>query len=64
MRALEDEGRTFLSGRFGDESGFTQAEDMTIFGPFGGPHRHADPLIRFRPGDESFSLARDAQASN
>jgi hypothetical protein len=34
MRALEDEGRTFLSGRFGDESGFTQAEDMTIFGPF------------------------------
>jgi len=22
-------------------------------------HRHADPLIRFRPGDETFALARE-----
>jgi hypothetical protein len=27
-------------------------------------HRHADPLIRFRPGEETFSLARDAQSSD
>jgi hypothetical protein len=136
MRALEGEAETFLTGR-GVGTGFTQAEDMTIFGPFGGPapnmpiaeltagqnaiskqffesghatfdvvnrivsddlvvlvmiernsvrlrdatefqpwilrttqvfrldeegrwwrlHRHADPLIRFRPGDETFALA-------
>jgi hypothetical protein len=37
MRALEAEAEAFLSGRFGVETGFTQAEDMTIFGPFGGP---------------------------
>jgi hypothetical protein len=139
MRAVDDEAGNFLAGRFGEDPGFTQAEDMTIFGPFGGPaprmsaadllalqqaaskqfefgettfevvnrivngdlvvlvmveqntvrlagaiefqawvlrttqvfrldrdgqwwrlHRHADPLIRFRPGDETFSLARDA----
>jgi len=138
MRAIDREADTFLTGRFGEETGFTQAEDMTIFGPFGGPapkmsaselmalqqaaskqfefgettfevankivnddlvilvmverntvrlagasdfqswvlrttqvfrldadghwwrlHRHADPLIRFRPGDETFSLARE-----
>jgi hypothetical protein len=141
MRAVEDEAETFLTGR-GVGTGFTQAEDMTIFGPFGGPapdlpgselvagqnavskqffesgqstldvvnrivaddlvvlvmiernsvrlrgtaesqpwvlrstqvfqldeggqwwrlHRHADPLIRFRPGDETFALAREASA--
>jgi hypothetical protein len=138
MRAVEGEAETFLSGR-GVGTGFTQAEDMTIFGPFGGPapkvavseltagqhaaskqffdfgqstfdvvnriavdnvvvlvmiernrvrlrgatelqpwvlrttqvfrldddghwwrlHRHADPLIRFRPGEETFALARE-----
>jgi hypothetical protein len=138
MRAVEGEAETFLTGRFGVDTGFTQAEDMTIFGPFGGPapnmpaseltarqkaastqfasgqttfevvnrivsddlvvlvmierssvrlagatdlqpwvlrttqafrldedghwwrlHRHADPLIRFRQGDETFALARE-----
>jgi hypothetical protein len=139
MRAVEGEAKTFLTGR-GVGTGFTQAEDMTIFGPFGGPapdmpiseltagqaafskqffesgqstfevvnrivaddlvvlvmiernnvrlrgatefqpwmlrttqvfrldddghwwrlHRHADPLIRFRPGDETFALARES----
>ena len=138
MRAVEGEAETFLTGR-GIGTGFTQADDMTIFGPFGGPvpnipaseliagqkavskqffesgqatfeivnrivaddlvvlvmvernsvrlrgaaepqpwvlrttqvfrldegghwwrlHRHADPLIRFRPGDETFALARE-----
>jgi hypothetical protein len=137
MRALEAEAEAFLSGRFGVETGFTQAEAMTIFGPFGGPssrmpmsellplqkvassqfesgtttfevvkritsgdlavlvliersevriagsstvqpwvlrttqvfrldgeegwlrlHRHADPLIRYRPSEETFALAR------
>jgi hypothetical protein len=138
MRAVEGEAETFLTGR-GVGTGFTQAQDMTIFGPFGGPapnmsaseltagqnavskaffesgqstfdvvnrivaddlvvlvmierntvrlrgaaefqpwvlrttqvfrldedghwwrlHRHADPLIRFRPGDETFALARE-----
>ena len=138
MRAVEGEAETFLTGR-GVGTGFTQAEGMTIFGPFGGPppdvpvseltagqaavskqffesgestfdvvnrivaddlvvlvliernsvrlrgatdvqpwvlrttqvfrldnnghwwrlHRHADPLIRFRPGDETFALARE-----
>jgi hypothetical protein len=138
MRAVESEAEAFLTGRFGVDTGFTQAEDMTIFGPFGGPapnmsaselltgqkavskqfesgqttfeivnrivsddlvvlvmiernnvrltgatefqpwvlrttqafrfdedghwwrlHRHADPLIGFRPGDETFALARE-----
>jgi len=36
MRAVEGEAETFLTGR-GIGTGFTQAEDMTIFGPFGGP---------------------------
>jgi len=141
MRAVEGEAHAFLTGRFGTDTGFTQADDMTIFGPFGGPapnmppselmalqqaaskqfefgettfetvnrivsddlvvlvmiernrarlagatefqpwvlrttqafrldehghwwrlHRHADPLIRFRPGDETFALARDPDA--
>jgi len=141
MRAVEGEAETFLSGRFGVDTGFTQAEDMTIFGPFGGPspnmaasdlmvlqqasskqfefgestfevvsrimsddlvvlvmvernavrlagasefqswvlrttqvfrldangrwwrlHRHADPLIRHRPGEETFVLAREPSA--
>ncbi len=141
MRAVEGEAETFLTGR-GVGTGFTQADDMTIFGPFGGPaptvpgseltagqnavskqffesghstfeivnrivaddlvvlvmiernsvrlrgatesqpwilrttqvfrldddgqwwrlHRHADPLIRFRPGDETFALAREPSA--
>ena len=136
---MEREAETFLTGKGVVGSGFTQAENMTIFGPFGGPtpamsiseltagqnalseqlfesgqsnfevvntitaddvvvlvmieqnsvrlrganefqpwvlrttqvfrldsdghwwrlHRHADPLIRFRPGDETFSLARE-----
>jgi hypothetical protein len=140
MRAVEREGETFLTGDGVEGSGFTQADDMTIFGPFGGPsptmsiaeltkgqnavsrelfeagtstfevvkrvvtdnlvvlvmierntvrvkgatedqpwvlrttqvflldndrqwwrlHRHADPLIRFRPGDETFDLARES----
>jgi hypothetical protein len=138
MRAVEGEAKTFLTGR-GVGTGFTQAEDMTIFGPFGGPapdmpvseltaaqravskqffesgeatfdvvnrivaddlvvlvmiernnvrlrgatesqpwvlrttqvfrlddghwwrlHRHADPLMRFRPADETFALARES----
>ena len=138
MHAFEREAEIFLTGRFGVDAGFTQAEDMTIFGPFGGPapdmpaselhalqkaaskqfesgeatfevvnrivsddlvvvvmiernrvrlagatefqpwvlrttqvfrldedghwwrlHRHADPLIRFGPGDETFALARE-----
>lgn len=139
MRAVEGEAETFLTGR-GVGTGFTQAEDMTIFGPFGGPppkvsgteltagqnafskqlfesgqstfevvkrivaddlvvlvliernnvrlkgatefqpwvlrttqvfrldddghwwrlHRHADPLSRYRPGDETFALARES----
>ena len=25
-------------------------------------HRHADPLIRYRPGDETFALAREPRA--
>jgi hypothetical protein len=138
IRAVEGEAETFLTGR-GVGTGFTQAEDMTILGPFGGPppnmsgseltagqnafskqlfdagqstfevvnrivaadlvvlvliernsvrlrgstefqpwvlrttqvfrlddgghwwrlHRHADPLIRFRPGDETLALARE-----
>jgi hypothetical protein len=138
MRAVEGEAETFLTGR-GIGTGFTQSEDMTILGPFGGPppnvsgseltagqnafskqlfesgqstfdvvnrivaddlvvlvliersnvrlrgatefqpwvlrttqvfrldddghwwrlHRHADPLIRYRPGDETFALARE-----
>jgi len=140
MRAVEGEAETFLTGRFGADTGFTQAEDMTIFGPFGGPspnmaasdlmvpqqasskqfelestsevvnrivsddlvvlvmvernavrlagasefqswvlrttqvfrldangrwwrlHRHADPLIRHRPGEETFMLAREPTA--
>jgi hypothetical protein len=36
MRAVEGEAETFLTGR-GVGTGFTQVEDMTIFGPFGGP---------------------------
>ncbi len=36
MRAVEGEAETFLMGR-GVGTGFAQAEDMTIFGPFGGP---------------------------
>jgi hypothetical protein len=139
MRAVEGEAETFLTGS-GVGTGFTQAEGMTIFGPFGGPapdvpiseltagqnavskqlfesgkgtfdvvnrilegdlvvlvmiernsvrlrgaaefqpwvlrttqvfrlddeghwwrlHRHADPLIRFRPGDQTFALARES----
>jgi hypothetical protein len=139
MRAVEGEAETFLTGR-GVGTGFTQAEGMTIFGPFGGPapdvpvaeltagqaavskqlfesgqstfdvvnrivaddlvvlvmiernsvrlrgatefqpwilrttqvfrldddgnwwrlHRHADPLSRFRPADETFALARES----
>jgi hypothetical protein len=139
MGAVEGEAETFLAGG-GVGTGFTQAEAMTIFGPFGGPapdmpvseltagqkafskqffesgqstfdvvnrivtddlvvlvmiernsvrlrgatdsqpwvlrttqvfrlddggqwwrlHRHADPLIRFRPGDETFALARES----
>ncbi len=30
-QAIEAEAETFLTGRFGAETGFTQAEDMTIF---------------------------------
>jgi hypothetical protein len=140
MRAVEGEAETFLTGRGVVGTGFTQAEDMTILGPFGGPppnmsgseltagqnalskqffesgqstfdvlnrivaddlvvliliernsvrlrgatefqpwilrttqvfrldddghwwrlHRHADPLIRYRPGDETFALARES----
>ena len=140
MRAVEREAETFLTGEGVLGSGFTQADDMTIFGPFGGPsptisiselttgqnalsrqffeagqsnfevvnrivtddlvvlvmierntvrlrgatefqpwvlrttqvfrlddggqwwrlHRHADPLIRFRPTDETFALARES----
>jgi hypothetical protein len=138
MAAVEREPELFLTGQFGIDVGFRQADAMTIFGPFGGPaptmppgellalqqaaskqfefgettfevvnqivtddvvvlvmiernrvrltgasefqpwvlrttqafrldedgqwwrlHRHADPLIRFRPGDETFTLARD-----
>jgi len=141
MRAVEREAEVFLTGRFGIDTGFTQADDMTIFGPFGGPaprmpasellalqqaaskqfeygettfeivnrvvgdnivvlvmiernrvrladasdfqpwvlrttqafrlddggrwwrlHRHADPLIRFRPRDETFAIARESSA--
>jgi ketosteroid isomerase-like protein len=137
LRALETEQRAWIAGKFNTGFGFEQADDMTIFGPFGGPpprmppaelaarqsraatqfedgsgsleivntivssdvailvliersavrltghdeaqpwvlrttsvfrrddergwirlHRHADPLIRFRPGDATFSLAR------
>ena len=36
MRAVESEADTFLRGR-GVGTGFTQAEGMTISGPFGGP---------------------------
>ena len=136
-RALETEQQSWIAGSFNPGLGLEQADDMTIFGPFGGPpprmtaaelsalqrrgaqqfeegsgscevvgtivsgdvailvliernevrlagrdetqpwvlrttsvfrldndkgwirlHRHADPLIRFRPGDETFSLAR------
>lgn len=139
MAAVEREAESFLKGEFGVDVGFLQADDMTIFGPFGGPspgmsaadllalqqaaskqfefgdttfgvvnrivtdevvvlvmiernfvrlagatefqpwvlrttqafrldadgqwwrlHRHADPLIRFRPGDETFALARES----
>ena len=139
MEAVEREPKLFLTGQFGADVGFLQADEMTIFGPFGGPapsmssaeltalqqaaskqfefgettfevvnrivtddlvvlvmvernqvrlagaiqfqpwvlrttqafrldaegqwwrlHRHADPLIRFRPGDETFVLARDS----
>jgi hypothetical protein len=140
MRAVEEEANAFLTGDFGRDVGFTQAEEMTIFGPFGGPapnlpasellvlqraassqfeygtttfepvttivsddlvvlvqiernevrlagasefqpwvlrttqafrlddhgrwwrlHRHADPLIKFRPGEETFVLARHGE---
>jgi len=139
VRALETEQLSFTSGDhdFGTRLSFKQADDMSIFGPFGGPpgrmtasrelsamqsqaakqfqggsgtievvktiasedlailvliehnnvrvlgrdepqpwvlrttqvfrldpeqgwvrlHRHADPLIRFRPGDDTFAIA-------
>ena len=136
LRALEHEQQSWIEGRFSAGTGFEQADDMSIFGPFGGEspripaaelaarqaigatqfeggtgtcevvktivsgdlvvlvlierndvrlrghtetqpwilrstsvfrlddeqgwvrlHRHADPLIRLRPGDETFSIA-------
>src|SRR5437764_13998092 len=43
MRAVEGEAHAFLTGRFGTDTGFTQADDMTIFGPFGGPAPNMPP---------------------
>ena len=134
LQALDRQQQRWIEGRFVTGDGFDQAEDMTIFGPFGGGavptsvarqeqaasqfaggtssrqlvrtivaddlavviaierndvhlagreepqtwvlrttqvfrlddtrgwlrlHRHADPLIRLRPGDETFSIAAD-----
>src|SRR5689334_9405670 len=55
MRALEREAQAFLTGDFGGDPGFTQAEDMTIFGPFGGPA----PSM---PASELVALQRNASS--
>ena len=43
---------------FGGDSETTQVFRIDDDGRWWRLHRHADPLIRFRPGDETFAFAR------